>query len=551
MKWQTLSEASSAALRQLAEESRAWLGRGQKVIRSLRALARLGEPAAIPSIAFYLFDDDPAVAAEAAVVVETIFAHVSPELLPILDERIRADYVWGYENERWRTVAATIRQRFEPSADHAVALGIISCHPSGYVREAVIDKLDHAITSGVEIPFLLLRLTDWVPAVREAAERAVGRRITASNRATYLAHLSLIETLKRRVKGQESPGLTRVENLLREDVETLVAAALASHTRGARRFGLSLALATLNEAEGEVQDAVLKRVIHCSDPAARVQVTRWLATVTTAPQLQRDFLATLLHDRSVAVRRIALGWCATREPVRHLESLRAALLDRSSIIRAVAQFHLPKHEPVDLRSFYRDAVARRESRVLQAALGGLGETGQREDSEVVISFVDAPEVKIRKASLAALAKLALDTHLEIFVDKLQSASPGVSRQARIALDRYAAIIGADKLGAILTETPHVHVRRQTLGLINRLSKWQKLPLLIQMMTTEDSSLAQMADDFVRSWLSTYNRTHQLQPSQAEVVRLRRAMDAHGPRLDGTSRTELRAILELFEGRFRT
>lgn len=424
-------------------------------------------------------------------------------------------------------------------------LGLAACHGSAYVRQAAVTRLDREITSGAEIPFLLLRLNDWVTAVRHAAEQAIERRITDSHRAAYLQNLALVARLRSRLRASESPALARIEALLRADTAALVRGTLASEGRVARRFGLSLALEALSGTDADTRDAVLERVIESNDPAARLQATCWLTKPTTSSGLQRQFLPRLLDDRFVAVRRVALGWCAAREPRSHLATLYTALLDQSCMIRSIAQFHLPNLEQIDLRSFYREAVCQREPRVLKAALGGLGETGRASDAELVVPLVDAPEPKIRKAALGALAKLALETHIEIFVDALQAGSPGVSRQARIALDRHASIVGADRLAAIFTETPFPHVRRQTLSLINRLSKWQKLPLLIEIFGDSEDSTRKTAENFLRSWLWNFNRTHHIQPTKPELARLLTAMDVHGSQLERRLQSELRAIAQTF------
>jgi HEAT repeat protein len=243
------------------------------------------------------------------------------------------------------------------------------------------------------------------------------------------------------------------------------------------------------------------------------------------------------------VRRIALGWCATRQPNIHLPTVRAALLDQSSIIRSIAQFHIPKLEPIELRTFYREAVCHAERLHLKAALGGLGEIGQSEDADLVVTFADAPEAKIRKAALGALAKLALEAHFEVFVSALQSDSPGISRQARMALDRHALLVGSERLETIFAETPHSHVRRQTLSLINRLPKWQKLPLLIEILGSAEASTRKTAENLLESWLSNYNRTHQVQPTKPEIARLRQAVAAEGSKFEGGLGSELRALLQ--------
>ncbi|MEO8351707.1 MAG: HEAT repeat domain-containing protein [Chthoniobacteraceae bacterium] len=541
MKWNTLSEAGLALVRQLGDESNAWLGRSGKMTSSLRALGALSEPAAIPAIVDYLLDDDLAVAQETAAVVAALFTRIPPELLPTLDERIRADSYWACPTDRWRKLAAGAIDRLRKGPTHALVLGLASCHGSGYVRQSAITRLDREITSGLEIPFLLLRLNDWVSSVRHVAEQSIERRLTDSHRAAYLQNLALVARLRSRLRASKSPTLARIEALLRADTAALVRGALASEGRVARRFGLSLALDALCGTDAYDRGAALEQVIGSNDPAVRLQATCWLTQPTAPLDLQHQILPRLLDDRFVAVRRVALGWCAAREPQLHLLRLREALLDESCTIRSIAQFHLPKLEPIDLRDFYRTAVRQRDPRSLNAALGGLGETGRTDDAELVVPSVDAPEPKIRKAALGALAKLALEAHVEIFIGALQAGSPGVSRQARLALNRHAQSVGADRLAAIFADSPHPHVRRQALSLINRLPKWQKLPLLIEIYGGSEDSAQRTAESFLRSWLWTYNRTHQVQPTKPEIARLRLAIATHGSKFERRLGVEFHAI----------
>ena len=206
MKWRTLSETGFSLVRQLADASKAWLGRSGRMIRSVRSLGALGEPAAISAIVGYLLDDDPIVAQETSGIIEELMSLVPLELLPTLDERIRADSYWSSPTDRWRTFAVGTTKSVHRGPTNWLVLGLAACHGSGFVRQSAIERLDREITSGREIPFLLLRLNDWVPAVRQAAEQAISNRLTNSHRDLYFQNLSLIFRSKNRSRASESPG---------------------------------------------------------------------------------------------------------------------------------------------------------------------------------------------------------------------------------------------------------------------------------------------------------------------------------------------------------
>ena len=130
------------------------------------------------------------------------------------------------------------------------------------------------------------------------------------------------------------------------------------------------------------------------------------------------------------------------------------------------------------------------------------------------------------------------------IQALRSSRPSLSRQARINLDRHASTLGAERLAKIFSETDYEHVRSQSLSLINHLSKWQKLPLLFEVLGENDINLRRMAEAFLRNWLCTYNRTHHIRPTDQETSALRVALEKHGANLERRLELEFRALARM-------
>ncbi len=346
-----------------------------------------------------------------------------------------------------------------------------------------------------------------------------------------------------------SPLFCQVESLLRTDVPSLLSKAMSITDRVTRRFGLALAWSAAVELGPEAAQQAVEQVLGIKDQIARVQIAHWLVAKDAHPGLQRRFMVRLVSDRIPAVRRLALGWCAFHEPVVHKDVLHAALLDRSRSVRAIAQFYLPKLDRLDLRGFYRRMASKHEPRSLLAALGGLSETGKAEDVDGIIPLVQSPKIAVRKAALSAVAKLAgaAGAYLPLFVEALQDHSPGVSRQARLALEDHASEIGRNRLKALFFDATTPHVRRQALLLINRLPKWPRVTLLVQVIGQKwlDESLRLTATTFLRDWLAGYNRTHFARPSRAERAELAAVLREHGGAMDTHCARELRGLVESF------
>jgi hypothetical protein len=157
---------------------------------------------------------------------------------------------------------------------------------------------------------------------------------------------------------------------------------------------------------------------------------------------------------------------------------------------------------------------------------------------------------VRKAALATVAKLAGATgeHLPLFVEALQGDSPGCSRQARLALEDHAWAIGRNRLKTLFFQVTAPHVRRQTLLLINRLPKWTRVTLLIEIAGQQelDEHLRQSAINFLSDWFADHNHTYFARPSPAELAALKAALHAFPGALEFRLRQELQGLIGSFE-----
>ena len=90
----------------------------------------------------------------------------------------------------------------------------------------------------------------------------------------------------------------------------------------------------------------------------------------------------------------------------------------------------------DFRSFYINKLqGKPTAKILTQSITGLGETGDEEDTELILSFIEHPQISVRKASLSALGRLIppgsnseLNVDLtEIFFKALCDKSPNISR----------------------------------------------------------------------------------------------------------------------------
>ncbi len=117
--------------------------------------------------------------------MHSIIKDLAPLDLAALDQRVRnvSEYRYGIDPQ-WQKLRPSDVSRLATSKFATSLVGLASFHKSGYVRETATQQLALQRT-GEELPFLLIRLNDWVSEVREVATKAVRARLEPSMRSIF------------------------------------------------------------------------------------------------------------------------------------------------------------------------------------------------------------------------------------------------------------------------------------------------------------------------------------------------------------------------------
>jgi len=470
-------------------------------VELLREIGLSGESAAIPEISYLLVDASGPVWHAAAEAVNRLLETLKPLDLVALDQRMRE--VGSYDREvdrRWRKLRPSDLSRFESSEFAARLLGLASFHSGGYVREAAIKSL-MTQESGNELPFLLIRLNDWVTPVREAAAKAVDAKMHAEYAHHFMRCLQLVLRLGK--CGRANRGL--VENvcglLRRAECRDILQAGMKSNDRALRRASFQLAA----DAEQSARAVIIRAALLDADPVARAWAVRRFLPEITAEDLP-SVAAPMLVDRFMPVRRDALWALATKCPDFAAEPLRRALLDSHVGMREVARHFLMVAGCFDARRFYLEALEHNKGRTGVAAIRGLGETGRPEDAAAVSENFNSAEPRFRRAATYAVGKLDGKHFIGPLLLMLADESPSVSREALRALLPNAHEPTLEAYWKLFANDKRVFVQRNVLVLMLRFGKWEKLPPLLLACSNEDARLSGFAQNALRAWFRNYNHS---------------------------------------------
>ena len=518
-----LSENTRLLIESLHKPVSLWNRSSKHKLAMLELIGEAHEPGAIPDLAPLLLDRNINIAQATARAVSQLGALLRPAELPWLDQvtRVRSPYRWSYPSAWAELKPGQLDQVQKLSEVSAFPLGLASFHFNGYIREEVLRQLGD-VFNGTELPFLLLRLNDWVPQVRSTAESLIRARLKGDYAHFFINNLALIARLRTTRRGREQAVIGAIEALLKtEDGRQAVIAGMDSPDMQVKRECYRLALRSNLD-----QHSVVEKALNEAAP----EIRRWGAeNLAFIPEstASEALLSRLRADQLSVVRRHALQVSCERIPEAARPWLEHALLDSHPAVRGYAQSQLGKQTGGNIRQFYVDALGRSDSRSVYSALSGLGETGCSADVDLILPYLSHERSKVRRAAIRSLARLQTNGFVDLFVQYLSDATASVSREAMKALGKRAHLLEGERIWHVFTNTASRHSRRNALFLIARLGKWESITYLIEVLCTEDEELRELAKKYVRRWQSQFNRSF-TKPTAEQAKGLSRAISRCGP-----------------------
>ncbi|WP_133909974.1 hypothetical protein [Streptomyces sp. NBC_00582] len=403
------------------------------------------------------------------------------------------DGVWLHPwavTEGGRALLATVRRnraggltavlrRAQPLTASQLALAL--CHGDGRIRQTALDGVaDHP---GL-LPLVVVRCSDWVPQVREAARRRLAEALDAR---TAVRLMPLVLRIGRRGRGDFATALA--DRLLRTAPPGLLAPLYSDPDRAVRRYAYRLAveerlLSPLELARAATRDSDTVVQSLCADAA--------LAAVTD-DEAHDDVLDALLGARNPRVR--AAGVTALRRAGR-TERAVGFLADRAAVVRACARY-VVRQGGSDPLPWYRERCA--DPRGLPpGAVIGLAECGERADAEVLWALLGHPAAGVRARAVAGLRTLDV-TDVRRLRPLLDDPAPAVVREVTAALLPSAGAVSEEELTERLGHAWPRQVRVAALRLLDARGGIVRLRAAVTALDDPDERIRTWARQSVQGW----------------------------------------------------
>lgn len=385
-----------------------------EVLNRLADLEHANNWCALPGLLPALVSDHEQIRVRACGVAESLLRRVPQHALTRLDLDIRdavlQAYQWNRKDIGW------VRSREWPTAVWA----LFSMHPNGFIREAAVEALAKT-PSAWTLPFLLLRMNDWVEQVRASAEREVRNFLTIDHLELWLPAMGMLESLGARSRHDHSALLAKLKTLLLspEGHQTLWQA-----TQLADRSAARWAFRAARDLPEDTRATAIERGLSASDPVVRLRCGQFLLEWKDCPG-RAGLIAAMWVDSFMPVRRLALyAALEEQEPQRRLR-LEHALLDRHASMRHAACFYLGSDREL-CRSLYARALTTHPT---AAALLGLGEVGQPSDVAILLPFIASCKPSLAASAVRAIVSLDRDARLHWLAGLVDDPRPAVVKAA--------------------------------------------------------------------------------------------------------------------------
>jgi hypothetical protein len=165
----------------------------EEAIAILQQIGDAKEPLAIPELMSFGLARADRIRANARSVIERLFAQFPIEELPLLDESLRQP--WSYSADSFGMKPEALENIGGSTDADRLFLALATCHHNGYVRAQALRALGKESSPAV-IPFVLIRLADWVQHVANIAGAKLIRRLTIAKVDGFVECLGLVARLR-------------------------------------------------------------------------------------------------------------------------------------------------------------------------------------------------------------------------------------------------------------------------------------------------------------------------------------------------------------------
>lgn len=382
---------------------------------------------------------------------------------------------------------------------------IASCNANGYVREKAVVTLSSSRRPEA-IPYLLLRLGDWVEPVREATKTALRSFFHDIYRKSFFNQLTVVEWLAR----VERANLQGIQ----EEIYTFVVSEELTEKlyKERRKIGDKIWLIYVRQylQRKGLNTTIVQLLQTDKNFLVRIELLRYLSQLNS--EQQQQLCIRFLADRSAKVRLAALYEIAPSIDT-FLPTVLKLLSDSSASVRHLSRFLL-REKHINFADIYRRRLGERG--ITAGDILGLSEVGTKEDILLFQKYISEPDTAIQLACLVAIHRIDPVLAKSYCVRFLSHPSRNIRDKCfNLLATRYDVIVVAAVRS--LYKNGNEKQRKTALRFFSRVGGWPILSDLLQSLLDDDEDIQNLGWNFLQRWKDRSVRLFTL-PAPADLER---------------------------------
>lgn len=379
-------------------------------------------------------------------------------------------------------------------------LGIASLNSSGYVRENAVKELAR-IKNGDGLKFILLRLGDWVAAVRKAATEGTLSFLEITYIDDLLKQLPTIDWLLKVERVDLSELHDRVvQFILSQDFSEEFYNKIKRLDDKTRLRFYKAFLSNKHPTKEQIG-----KISADKNFLVRLELIKHLSAFDT--DTQKELIAGFMHDQSARVRLDALYASKNFSPYFD-NQINELLSDETASVRELSR-HLLKDKRINFTTLYRQRIA--EQQFLSGSLLGLSETGNSEDLPIFEQYINAEKSKLVVACLTAINKFNADRAQQYSLELLVHPIKKVRDKAVEVLTKSSDAATLQKVRDIYAKS-NFDVKKTILKLYNKVGGWNIVGDLLLALADENANIQNLGWQLLDKWKTKATRLFTTPPA---------------------------------------
>lgn len=363
-------------------------------------------------------------------------------------------------------------------------LGIACFNSNGYIREQAVKDLAQN-ENGYVIKLLLMRLSDWVPAVRESTIIALRKFLKSNFREFFISNLEIVQNLI----NIRRTDLKHIQN----EIFTFVYSDISLDT--IKSFNDKIRLIYfrhLLQLQQPVNDQIIDSVLFDRNYLIRSLLLRDITQYESATR--KRIIGYALRDSSARVRLNAM-FVVNEFAIEFSEVILSLISDVSATIRYIARKLLNKDKS-DFRAIYHNNIANNHN--LLGNLFGLSDLIEKEDNKIFEDYISHSSPKVRLSSLVAINKIDNVKAYNYAIDLILDPNAKIRNKVAEILSQYPDKETINYLREVCKNC-NFETKKTILSIYSKIGGYKIIGELINALQENDVRLVEQVWNYIFRW----------------------------------------------------